>query len=117
MLGIPRLERSMRLDPAFTHQYIHFVGLAYLVAGKYEAAAAQFKERILLSPQTDLSRAFYASTLGHLGQPDEARRIWHELKEINPKYDFERHIGRLPFRKPEDVARIREGLTKAGLPD
>jgi adenylate cyclase len=117
MLGIPRLERSMRLDPAFAHQYIHFVGLAYLVAGKYEAAAAQFKERILLSPQTDLSRAFYASTLGHLGQPDEARRIWHELKEINPKYDFEGHIGRLPFRKPEDVARIREGLTKAGLPD
>ncbi len=117
MLGIPRLELSMRLDPAFVQQYIHFVGLAYLVAGKYEAAAAQFKERILLSPQTDLSRAFYASTLGHLGQVDEARRIWRELKEINPRYDFEGHLGRLPFRKPEDAARIREGLAKAGLPD
>ena len=117
MLGIPRLELSMRLDPAFVQQYVHFVGLAYLVAGKYEAAAAQFKERILLSPQTDLSRAFYASTLGHLGQVDEARRIWRELKEINPRYDFEGHLGRLPFRKPEDAARIREGLTKAGLPD
>ena len=117
LAGIPRIERSMRLDPAFAQQYLHFVGLAYLTAGKYEAAAAQFKERIALSPQTDLSRAFLASTLGHLGQIDEARRVWRELKEINPKYSFDDHIGRLPFQKAEDVARIREGLTKAGLPD
>jgi len=115
--GVPRIERSMRLDPAFAQQYLHFVGLAYLTAGKYETAAAQFRERILLSPQTDLTRAFYASALGHLGHIDEARAVWQELKKINPKYSFEGHIGRLPFKKPEDVARIREGLTKAGLPD
>jgi adenylate cyclase len=117
LAAIPRLERAMRLDPAFAQQYMHFLGLAYLTAGKYETAAAQFRERILLSPQTDLSRAFFASALGHLGHIEEARQAWRELKEINPKYSFDDHIGRLPFQKPEDVAGIRAGLAKAGLPD
>ena len=46
--------------PLFSQQYIHFLGSAYLVAGRFEAAAALFKERIRLTPKTDLSRAFLA---------------------------------------------------------
>ena len=38
--AIPALERAMRLDPAFRPQYLHFLGMAYLLAGKYETAAA-----------------------------------------------------------------------------
>jgi len=115
--GIADLERAMRLDPGIGHQYLHFLGVAYLVAGKYETAAAIFRERILLVPETDFTRAYYASALGHLGRLDEARRVWSELKEINPKYSFDEHVGRLPFRVPADVDSIREGLSKAGLLD
>ena len=78
LAAIPFLERAMRLDPAFTQQYVHFLGSAYLVAGKYEAAAASFRERIRLVPDTDLSRALLACALGHLGDIDEAQRIWSE---------------------------------------
>jgi adenylate cyclase len=56
-----------------------------------------------------------ASALGHLGEVDEARRIWHELNEINPKYSFNEHFGRQPFKRGEDVQRIADGLAKAGL--
>lgn len=115
--GIADLERAMRLDPGIGHQYLHFLGVAYLVAGKYETAAAIFRERILLVPESDFTRAYYASALGHLGRLDEARRVWSELKEINPKYSFDEHVGRLPFRVPADVDSIREGLSKAGLQD
>ena len=76
LAAIPLIERAMRLDPALTHQYLHFLGSAYLVAGKYETAAVVFKQRVLLVPDTDLTRAFLASALGHLGQIDEARQIW-----------------------------------------
>ena len=117
LAAIPLIERAMRLDPALTHQYLHFLGSAYLVAGKYETAAVVFKQRVLLVPDTDLTRAFLAAALGHLGQIDEARQIWAELKGINPKYSFNDHIGRLAFKVQADVDRIREGLTKAGLPD
>jgi adenylate cyclase len=113
--AIPALERAIRLDPAFKPQNLHLLGMAYLLAGKYETAAALLRERILLVPGTDFSRVLLASALGHLGEVDEARRIWQELKEINPKYSFREHFARQPFKSEEDVRRIAEGLTKSGL--
>jgi adenylate cyclase len=116
LAAVPHIEQSMRLDPLLRPLYIHFLASAYLVAGKYEDAAALFKERIRLVPKTDLSRAFLAVTLGHLGEPEEARQIWRELMEINPKYSFVDHVGRLPFRNKADVDRLTEGLSNAGIP-
>ncbi len=112
--GIPYIERAIRLDPA-QQQYRHFLGTAYLVAGNYEAAAAILKERIAITPTTDLSRALLASALGHLGRLDEAREMWRELKEINPRYSHTDHFARLPFKDPADAEKFTEGLRKAGL--
>ncbi len=113
--AIPALERATRLDPAFRLTHLHFLGMAYLLAGKYETAAALLRERILLMPGTDFSRVLLASALGHLNEGDEARRIWKELKEINPKYSFSEHYARQPFQSQEDVQRIVDGLAKVGL--
>ena len=66
-------------------------------------------------PGTDFSRAILASALGHLGEIDEARRVWRELKEINPQYSFSEHFRRQPFKNKDDVRRVAEGLAKAGL--
>jgi adenylate cyclase len=112
--AIPYIERAIRLDPAF-QQFRHFLGTAYFVAGNYETAAAVFKDRIAITPKTDLSRSFLASALGHLGRPDEARQIWAELKEINPRYSYVDHFGRLPFKNPADADTFTDGLRKAGL--
>jgi adenylate cyclase len=114
--AIPSIEHAMRLDPAYSQQYLHFLGRAYMLAGKFETAAALLRERILLVPRTDFSRALLASTLGHLGRVDEAGRVWAELKEINPKYSIKEYLARQPFKNQADVARITEGLAKAGLP-
>jgi adenylate cyclase len=113
--AIPALERATRLDPAFRSTHLHFLGMAYLLAGKYETAAALLRERILLMPGTDFSRVLLASALGHLGDGDEARRVWKELKEINPKYSFGEHYARQPFQRQEDVQGIVDGLAKVGL--
>ena len=112
--GIPYIERAIRLDPA-QQQYRHFLGTAYLVAGNYEAAAAILKERIAITPTTDLSRALLASAFGHLGRLDEARQMWRELKEIDPRYSHTDHFARLPFKDPADAEKFTEGLRKAGL--
>ena len=115
--AIPDIERAMRLDPGFSQQYLHFLGLSHLLIGNYETAAAMLKERILLVPRTDTSRSALASALGHLGHLDEARQVWAEMKAINPKYSFTEHVARMPFSDPSAVARITEGLARAGLPD
>jgi adenylate cyclase len=113
--AIPEIEQAMRLDPAASAQFLHFLGLAYLMAGKYETAAVLLRQRIILVPNTDFSRAILTSALGHLGEIDDARRVWGELKAINPNYSFAAHIGRQPFKRQEDVERIGEGLKKAGV--
>jgi adenylate cyclase len=113
--AIPKIEHAMRLDPALSSQFLHFLGMAYLLAGKYETASAVLKQRVVLVPQTDFTRALLASALGHLGELEEARRVWGELKGINPNYAFAEHVGRQPFRREEDVERIADGLRKARL--
>jgi adenylate cyclase len=115
--GIPSIERAIRLDPASTSQYFHFLGLAHLMLGNYETAAAHFQERIRQTPETDLTRALLASALGYLGRAEEARQVWHELKKINPGYSFAVHMNRLPFADPADPDKVAAGLAKAGLPD
>jgi adenylate cyclase len=115
--AIPNIERAMRLDPGFSQQYLHFLGLAHLLTGRNETAAAEFRQRIQLVPETDISRVYLAAALGNLGEVDEAKRVWAEMKAINPKYSFDAHIGRLPFRRQADIDTIRDGLAKASLPD
>ena len=117
LAAIPHIEQSMRLDPMLRDLYSHFLGSAYLVAGNYEQAAALFRERIRIAPKTDLSRALLAVALGHLGEAEEAKRVWRELMQINPKYSFAEHVGRLPFQRQADVDRLFEGIRKAGIPD
>ena len=112
--AIPVIERAMRLDPAGVPQLLHFLGTAYLLAGKYETAATLLKQRIALVPETDFSRVMLASALGHLGELDEARRVWNEVREVNPKYSFSEHFARQTFR-PEDMKRISAGLASAGV--
>jgi adenylate cyclase len=115
--GIALIERAMRLDPAANTQYLHFLGMANLLAGKYETAAALLKQRIALVPETDFSRSMLASALGHLGEADEARRVWSELKQINPRYSFSEHLSRLPFKRTKDAQLLADGLARAGVPD
>jgi adenylate cyclase len=111
------IELAMRLDPAYTQQYLHLLGVANLLAGKYETATTVLRQRILLMPGTDFSRAILASALGYLGDLDEARRVWHELKKINPRYSFQEHFARLPFTSQDDVRKIAAGIAKAGISD
>ena len=113
--AVPFVQRAITLDPVFAQQYWHFLGSAYLVAGNFEAAVDAFRERIRLSPKTDLSRAFLASALGHQGRSEEARGVWDELMAVNPKYLLSEHLARLPFRNPADAERIRHGLSQAGI--
>ncbi len=113
--AIPGIKAAMRLDPVFNEQHVHYLGVAYLVAGDYKSAVTQFRRRISLSPTTDISRSFLASALGHLGQDEEARQIWQELMDINPKYSHTGHINRLPFQNPADAAKFAEGLRMASI--
>jgi TolB-like protein len=114
--AIPYYERAIHLDPGMTHLFVHHLATAYLFAERYETAAALFRTRIELSPGTDMSRAYLCAALGHLGEHEEARKVWAELMAISPNYSLRERLTWWHYRNPADPARMLEGLRRAGLP-
>jgi adenylate cyclase len=113
--AVPVLERAIRLDPAWSHQHLQFLGIAHFLMGNFETAALVFAERLVLMPGTDIGRAWLAASLGHTGQLDESRKIWAELIEIDPGFDIKSRLARFGFLRPQDPASVLAGLSKAGL--
>ncbi len=113
--ALPYLEVALRLDPGFRSQTLHFFGLARLMAGDLEGAQATLRERLALTPGSDISRAYLAVTLGLAGAEEAARAVWAELMAINPDYSFDAHMHRLPWQRPDQIAYLRGGLEMAGI--
>lgn len=115
--AIPHYERVMRVDPSLdtTLHFLQFLGMAYFFGGRYETAAALFRERILLKPDTDWSRGYLASALGHLGKFEEARQVWTELMAVNPKFAMGERLTR-SAAQASHIEMVLDGARKAGLP-
>jgi TolB-like protein/tetratricopeptide (TPR) repeat protein len=115
--AIPHFERAMRINPSLGTTLIHLqlLGMAYFFGGRYETAAALFRERILLMPYTDWSRAYLASALGHLGRFAEGQQVWAELVAINPNYSLAERLYRNGVQ-PRQIEMVLDGAKKAGLP-
>ena len=82
---------------------------------RYDEAEATFKRRLIHMPRSDVTRAYLASLYGHTGRHEDARQIWRELMEINPKYTIEHSLRILPYRNPAPLEDFVAGLRKAGL--
>lgn len=115
--AIADLEHAMRIDPAWTHQYLQNIGMAHLLLGHFETAALIFRERLLLAKDTDIGRAWLAAAEGHLGEIEAARRTWAELVQINPSFSIEQRLARQRFARADDIEQVMAGLAKAGLPE
>lgn len=115
--AVPHFERGMRLDSSLgsTLLHIQLLGMAYFYGRRFETAAALFRERILLMPDTDWSRGYLASALGHLGKLEEARQVWAELVAINPNYGMAERLSRSAVQ-PRQIKMVLDGARKAGLP-
>lgn len=113
--AIEHLERAIRLDPSFRHQFMQFLAMAHFLKGSFETAALFLRERVFLVKDTDIGRAWLASALGHLGEGEEARRIWQEMLEINPTFDIRTRLARLTLTDPVHEQLVLQGLEKAGL--
>ena len=108
------LERALRFDPQF-NMWLHAKGRVELALGRYAAAEATFKRRLIHMPTSDVTRAYLASLYGHTDRHDEARQVWGELMALNPQYTIEHTLRVLPFRDPAPLEHFVEGLRKSGL--
>jgi adenylate cyclase len=112
--AIDAFQRALRLDPG-SDLLIHLIGRAQFGAGLNADAAKSFERRIVRAPRTDMSRAYLASIHGADGRSEEARRLWCELMEINPRFSIERLKRVLPYKDVSWFDRFVGGLAAAGL--
>ena len=113
--GIGLIKRCMQLDPNYAAIRLHWLGQAQFHAGRFEDAAESFRARLARQPHSDLSRSLLASALGHLGQAEQAREEWAQVKRVNPDFSVERRRAIMPYKNPEDFEMFPEGLRKAGI--
>lgn len=116
--AIPHFEAAMKENPTLggTMFGLQNLGQAYFFGGKYETAAALFRERILLWPDSDWSRYLLIASLGQLGRLDEARAVWTELMAINPKFELVDRLSRTFALIPGHRQAVLDSWHKTGLP-
>jgi adenylate cyclase len=115
--AIPHFEAAMRENPTLgaTMFGLQNLGQCYFFGGRYETAAALFRERIQLMPESDWSRYYLIATLGQLGRRDEAHVVWSELMAVNPNFVLVDRLSRTFRLMPGHEAAVLDGWRKAGL--
>jgi TolB-like protein/tetratricopeptide (TPR) repeat protein len=122
-IGIDHLDRMARLNPLHPNEFFCIASLVHLFARDIEGALA-LKRRANSSPFVDAA-AFGAVTLAHAGRIDEAReelaRFHEDYREkiafrgpVEPDAPLRWLMDVNPFRRPEDVAFVREAFALLG---
>lgn len=113
--GIEQVETAMRLNPHFPFWYHFALGANQFQLTRYDAAKASFENAIARNPSWRSSYRFLISTLGHLGERDDAEWQMEELRALG----FDATLSTWPSKYQDAIYRERffEGLRKAGIPE
>ena len=118
-MAIKHVTDAMRLSPLdpMSFRALGAVALAHFVAGRYDEAS-------LWAAQALQARANFLPALRDLaaskalaGRDGEAQAAMADLRKLAPAMRVSAVKEWLPFRRPDDLARLEDGLRKAGLPE
>jgi len=117
--AIDRVSRAMRLNPADPHSYSMYSALAhaYFFAGRDTDALSWAEMAIREKPEFFLIHCIGAASSALAGRLADARRAMGRVRQLDPSLLTSNLQNLFPLRRPEDLARLAEGLRLAGLPD
>ena len=118
-LGIERLTRAMRLSPLDPLMFQMHAAIAYahFLAGRDDEALPWVEKALREKPNHSLTNRIAATTYAMAGRQQEAQEAGARLLKIDPSFRVSRLRDDVPFRRPEHLTRLSEGLRKAGLPE
>lgn len=111
----PLIDKAIRLNPFYPFYYTLYIGQARLMMERYDHAAEALKRSALRNPEAAPTHLYLAAAHGHLGQDEQARSAWDELRRLHPDVSIEWVRTIFAYRRPDDLDRLLEGLRKAGL--
>jgi TolB-like protein/class 3 adenylate cyclase len=116
--ALTEIDRAIRHNPIDPENYLAETvrAFALLLLGKYDEACYRAAQVIARDPKYAVPLRVASISHALAGRIDKARETMGLLREVDPELRLSQLKEVLPFRRPEDTARIVEGLRLAGLP-
>jgi tetratricopeptide (TPR) repeat protein len=93
------------------------IAYAHFVAGRYDEAASWAEKALRENPKWLLVMCNFAASSALAGRLEEAKRTVAGLCKLNPSFRLYDLKELTAFRRTEDLARLEDGLRRAGLPE
>jgi TolB-like protein/class 3 adenylate cyclase len=93
------------------------IATAHFFAGRYSEASTWAERALMQQPTYVSGLQCLAASHSLAGRLKEARKVMERLRIADPTFTASAIGDRLPLRRPEDLAKISEGLRMAGLPE
>ena len=110
--------RAMRLNP-LAPGLLHIqasIAYAHFFAGRY-GEASTWAERSIQEQVSPVGLRVLAASTTLAGRLEEARSAAVRLTHLDPALRVSQIKRMIPIRRPDDLARLEEGLRLAGLPE
>jgi tetratricopeptide (TPR) repeat protein len=118
-LALADVERALQLSPSdiFSFAWWCVGSYAHFACGRYDDALSWAERTLRERPgYLPAARMIVASAaLG--GRPESAEMSLARLRQLDPMLRLSNLGEQMPFRRAEDLARLADGLRKAGLPE
>ena len=114
--AIKTVTHSLRLRPhdRTLARCLPAIALAHYQLGAYGAAEEVARRAVTMNPVYWIGHQILAASLGQLGRKEEAAQKIAEIRRRDPNISLAAYSARIPFRDPNYVQRIKDGLIKAG---
>ena len=112
-------ERAIRGSPRDPERYLWYIGImnAHFAAERYEECVEAAEQAVLLQPNFYGGHIIMASALTYLERIEEAKQAALRAREVNPRLNLRSSARNPMFVREGDVARVLDGLRRAGLPE
>lgn len=115
--AVEYMRRVMRQDPFPPPIYLSYLGNAYYLIGRYEAAFETLRRGAGLMPGYRAIEVWLAAAAAQSGRQDEARKAAAMVASMSPDFTIHRWMSHIRLERQGDADRLAEGLRKAGLPE
>lgn len=115
--GIAMLSQIARLDPLPRPVYFSYLANCYYLAGRYREALETSRTAVDRLPAVYQARVWHAAAAAQVGLEDEARTAAAAAMRLRPDLTIARFLNTIQLASAGDSERLREGLSKAGLPE
>jgi TolB-like protein len=116
---VEHAARAIRLSPLDPFSFLAYaiVGAGHFFACRYDEASSWAEKGLRERPNWAGAARCAAASHALAGRLDQAHKAMAQLRQIDPALRVSDLRGMLPLRRPDDLARVEEGLRKAGLPE